>query len=57
MKPTIYPGIGGLSGMPSIFEYKGERAEFPADGQVLELVSARKLENGVIALRYKFHKL
>lgn len=53
----IYPGIDGLSGMPSIFEYKGEPAEFPADGQALELESVRKLENGVVALRYIFHKL
>ena len=54
MKPTIYPGIDGLSGTPSIFEYNGEPAEFPADGQALELVFAQKLENGVVALRYKF---
>lgn len=52
----IYPGIDGLSGAPSIFEYKGKTDEFPASGQSLELISVKQLENGIVSLFYKFHK-
>lgn len=53
----ICPGIDGLSGVPAIFEYKGEADELPAQGQSLELTSIKQLENGVVWLYYKFHKL
>lgn len=53
----IYPGIDGLSGKPSIFEYKGEADEKPATGQALELLSVKRLEDGIIWLKYKFHKI
>lgn len=53
----IYPGIDGLSGMPSIFEYKGEKDELPAKGQALELISVRELGEGVVQMYYKFHKI
>lgn len=53
----IYPGIDGLSGMPSIFEYKGEAEELPAQGQALELLSVKELRDGIVWMRYKFHKI
>lgn len=51
----IYPGIDGLAGMPSIFEYIGANNDFPAQGQSLELLSSEVLANGVVWNRYKFH--
>lgn len=53
----IYPGIDGLSGMSSIFEYHGKPGELPAAGQALELLSVEKLEEGMVWLNYKFHKI
>jgi 5-amino-6-(5-phosphoribosylamino)uracil reductase len=52
---VMYPGIDGLHGIPSIFEYIGSKQN-PANGQSLELYDVRKLEHGVLWLRYKFHK-
>lgn len=53
---AIYPGIDGLSGIPSIFESMGSHDSQPADGQTLELTSAKQLAEGVVWLRYKVHK-
>ncbi len=54
----IYPGIDGLSGMPSIFEYKGKSDdELPAKGQALELISVKEPGKGVVQMYYKFHKV
>ncbi|MFE4711036.1 dihydrofolate reductase family protein [Paenibacillus sp. NPDC056722] len=53
----IYPGIDGLSGMPSIFEYNGKGEELPAAGQALELTSVKQLNDGMVWLYYKFHKI
>lgn len=53
---VLYPGIDGLSGAPSIFEYKGEPNELPAEGQALEFKSAETLDNGCVWLRYRFHR-
>ena len=53
---VVYPGIDGLSGVPSIFEYVGGRTEHPAKGQRLQLLSASQREHGVMWMRYKFHK-
>lgn len=53
----IYPGIDGLSGIPAIFEYEGTENEHPAQGQVLELTSAKQLPDGIMWLCYKFHKI
>jgi riboflavin biosynthesis pyrimidine reductase len=53
----IYPGIDGLAGVASIFEYRGEEGELPAKGQALELTSVERMSDGVIWARYKFHKL
>lgn len=38
---VIYPGIDGLSGVPSIFEYVGSATDRPAAGQSLQLLSCR----------------
>lgn len=53
----MYPGIDGLSGISSIIEYKGDEDEQPADGQALELLNVKTLNDGVVWLRYKFHKI
>ena len=53
---VVYPGIDGLSGVPSIFEYVGGKSSNPAGGQSLQLLSASQWEHGVMWLRYKFHK-
>lgn len=53
----MYPGIDGLAGMPSIFEYKGTDNEFPAKGQAMELLSLKQLRKGIVWMHYKFHKI
>ena len=53
---VIYPGIDGLHGSPSIFEYIGGKTDRPAAGQSLELISATQCAHGVMHLRYKFHR-
>lgn len=52
---VVYPGIDGSASSPSIFEYIGKDT-LPARGQSLELLSAETLHDGVVWLRYKFHK-
>ena len=52
----IYPGIDGLAGIPSIFEWKGLLDEKPAEGQSLEFKFLKQLEEGIIWLYYQFHK-
>lgn len=52
---AIYPGIDGLSGIPSIFESVGAQDDLPAQGQSLELKSVRQLADGVVWLRYVIH--
>lgn len=54
---VIYPGIDGLSGIPSIFEYVGGKTSNPAGGQSLQLLSASQREHGVMWLQYRFHKI
>ena len=53
---VVYPGIDGLSGVPSIFEYMGDTTEYPSQGQRLQLLSASRREHGVMWMRYEFHK-
>ena len=53
---VVYPGIDGLSGIPSIFEYMGGATEYPAQGQRLQLLSASQREYGVMWMLYEFHK-
>lgn len=53
----VYPGIDGLSGAPSIFEYLGAPGEQPAKGQLLEYVSTEVVTDGIVWIRYNFHKV
>ena len=53
---VIYPGIDGLSGMSSIYEYRGDDCEFPALGQSLELKKVKLCRDGIVWIRYKVHK-
>lgn len=52
---VVYPGIDGSASSPSVFEYTGDEP-FPARGQSLELLSVETMLNGVVWLRYKFHR-
>lgn len=52
---VVYPGIDGSASSPSIFEYIG-REQAPARGLSLELLSTETVQDGVVWLRYKFHK-
>ena len=52
---VLYPGIDGLRGVNSIFEYQGGKDEKPCDGQSLELLSCDVVRAGVVLLRYRFH--
>lgn len=52
---AVYPGIDGSATAPSVFEYIGKDT-LPAKGQSLELLSAETMPDGVMWLRYKFHK-
>lgn len=49
----VYPGLDGLSGEPSIFDYPGKPAEQPALGQSLAFISSETLEGGMMWLRYR----
>lgn len=50
------PSIDGNAAQPSIFEYQGNKDDFPAEGQKLELTDVKKLEYGIVLIRYKVHK-
>lgn len=52
----LYPGIDGLSGISSIFEYKGSDKDLPSQGQSLELKEIKQLDAGLIWLRYDVHR-
>jgi riboflavin biosynthesis pyrimidine reductase len=52
----IYPGIDGLAGVPTIFEYIGSEDEQPAAGQALRHISTETLEGGMVWLRYQVEK-
>lgn len=51
---VVYPGIDGSADSTSIFHYVGRGN--PAQGQRLELLSAETMDDGVVWLRYKFHR-
>ena len=53
----IYPGIDGLAGIPSIFEYVGMNSEQPGAGQALSHVATETLEAGMVWLRYKVERI
>lgn len=54
----VYPGIDGLAGISSIFEYHGASAdELPAAGRRLRLVSVETLEADILWIRYAVERL
>ena len=53
---VIYPGIDGQASDLSIFEDLGATDERPADGQSLELLSSETAGNGIVWVRYRFHR-
>ncbi len=52
----IYPGVDGLAGVPSIFEYVGKPDEKPAEGQSLRHIGTETLDGGMVWLRYAVEK-
>lgn len=53
----VYPGIDGLAGTPSIFEYAGQDGEKPAEGRFLRFLSSEVMRGGVCWMRYAVHTL
>lgn len=53
----LYPGVDGMAGTPSIFDYHGQPEDRPAEGQAMELASVNQLANGLLWLRYRFHRV
>lgn len=53
---VVYPAIDGLSGVSSIFEYKGKQGDKPAQDQHLKFISAETLAGGAVWLRYAVRK-
>jgi riboflavin biosynthesis pyrimidine reductase len=52
----VYPGIDGLAGVSSIFEFVGGADERPANGQSLRHTATETLEGGMVGLQYKVKK-
>lgn len=48
----IYPGIDGLSGIPSIVDYPGAEDERPAKDIVLRHIATENLDHGMVWVRY-----
>lgn len=54
----IYPGIDGLAGIPSIFEYHGTSAdELPAMGRSLRMLCVETLAADILWVRYAVDRL
>lgn len=51
----IYPGVDGRKGVSSLFDGQEKDGKMPAEGQTLELLEAKNVGYGVVALRYKIH--
>jgi riboflavin biosynthesis pyrimidine reductase len=49
----VYPGIDGLAGVSSIFEYPGASGHRPAAGQSLRHFDTEVLDGGTVWLRYQ----
>ena len=56
MSVLIYPGVDGLAGVPSIFEYTGKPDEKPAEGQSLRHLATETLDGGMVWIRYAVEK-
>ncbi|MBV8174904.1 MAG: dihydrofolate reductase family protein [Verrucomicrobia bacterium] len=52
----VYPGIDGLAGVPSIFEFIGRLDQQPAAGQSLRHIGTETLKGGTVWLRYRVEK-
>ena len=52
----VYPGIDGLAGVPSIFDFIGGEDERPAAGQSLRHINTETLGGGIVWLRYRVEK-
>ncbi len=52
----IYPGIDGLAGTPSIFDYLGKPDERPAKGLSLRHTMTETLKAGMVWLRYRVER-
>lgn len=54
----LYPGIDGLAGIPSIFDYHGSSVDNqPAAGRSLRLLSVETLSAGIVWVRYAIDRL
>lgn len=49
----VYPGIDGLQGTPSIFDFVGKKNEKPAASQAIRHLATETLEGGMVWIRYK----
>jgi hypothetical protein len=49
----MYPGIDGLAGVPSIFEYSGAEGDRPAAGRSLRHLATETLDGGMVWLHYR----
>jgi riboflavin biosynthesis pyrimidine reductase len=49
----IYPGIDGLAGAPSTFEYSGQTDDRPAAGRSLRHIATETLDGGLVWLHYR----
>ncbi len=49
----VYPGIDGLAGVPSIFDFAGGADEKPGAGQSLRHLATETLEGGMVWLHYR----
>lgn len=52
----IYPGIDGLAGSASVFDFFEEEDRHFLTNQSLELVSCQPLDNGVVWLNYRLNR-
>jgi riboflavin biosynthesis pyrimidine reductase len=52
----VYPGIDGLTGVPTVFEYAGGEDEQPAADQSLRNLATETLDGGRVWLRYRVEK-
>jgi 5-amino-6-(5-phosphoribosylamino)uracil reductase len=53
----VYPGIDGLAGVPSIFEFVGGAHDKPAAGRSLRHLATETLGGGMVWLRYAVETL
>jgi riboflavin biosynthesis pyrimidine reductase len=52
----VYPGIDGLTGVPTVFEYADGEDEQPAADQSLRNLATETLDGGRVWLRYRVEK-